>query len=426
MRIVHAVDGYPPVPGGMEHAVETLAVAQSRAGHDVTVLSLGHPDLPTSGVRDGVRLERVESRLGRLLRRASSDSNHLFHPTVPDPGVVSRLREVVAETGADVLHAHGWLVASAVATPLPSRTVLVHTLHDYGLVCATKTFMPDQRLDVLCEGPSLRRCLPCAAGFYGWPKGALLVGGLRSQAARQARIDLFLPTSEAVARAVLPDVGPDRCVVVPGAVADERLDAAARAQPRPTWVPSGDYLLFVGQLGEHKGIGLLAQAQTMMRADVPLVVVGAARADTPHLPGTASRPVVLAGQRSPDEVLVAQQAAAVCVVPSRWAEPFGLVAVEALATGTPVVASAIGGLCDIVTPETGVLVAPGDAAALAVALDTLLEDPVRRAALARAGAARAREFAASAVARRVVAAYQVARDAKVAASAGGTGTGESF
>lgn len=82
--------------------------------------------------------------------------------------------------------------------------------------------------------------------------------------------------------------------------------------------------------------------------------------------------------------------AAVCAVPSVWEEPFGLVAVEALAAGRPVVASRTGGLARIVADgETGLLVPPGDAGALADALARLLDDPALRARLGAAGRAHA-------------------------------------
>ncbi|GAA1893502.1 hypothetical protein GCM10009814_24030 [Lapillicoccus jejuensis] len=408
MRIVHAVDGYPPVPGGMEQAVEALAVAQVRAGHDVTVVSLAGPGLPAVEERDGVRVERVATRLGAVVDRFAADPTHRFHPTVPDPGVVRHLAATVRRTGADVLHAHGWVLASATRVELPPRTLLAHTLHDYGLRCATRTLVPRRRLDVVCPGPRADRCLPCAAGFYGVAKGTALVAGLAAGARARRRVGLFLPISDAVA-ATLPPLAPGQHVaVVPSAVADDALDAAAAA-PRPGWLPDGDVVLFAGQLGEHKGVGLLARAHAAMRAPVPLVLVGAARADTPVTPGSADRPVVRVGPRPHAQVLGAMRAAAVVAVPSRWAEPLGLVAVEAMAAGTPVVASDLGGLADVVTAGTGLLVAPGDPVALAAALDGLLADPDRRRALGAAGPARARDFAASRVARRVLAAYDAAR-----------------
>jgi glycosyltransferase involved in cell wall biosynthesis len=124
------------------------------------------------------------------------------------------------------------------------------------------------------------------------------------------------------------------------------------------------------------------------------------------LAGTAERRVVTPGLVPHDQVTASFTAAAVAVVPSRWAEPFGLVAVEAMAAATPVVASDVGGLADIVVPGvTGLRVPPGDPVALAGALDGLLADPGLRIRMGRAGRARAQRYTAGAVVPRVIEAY---------------------
>src|SRR5438309_748689 len=88
----------------------------------------------------------------------------------------------------------------------------------------------------------------------------------------------------------------------------------------------------------------------------------------------------------------------VAVVPSRWPEPFGRVALEAMGAGCPVVASAVGGLADLVVDgTTGILVPPGDVAALGAAIQQLLADPGRRKGMGNAGRRRAAEFTASVV-----------------------------
>ena len=94
-----------------------------------------------------------------------------------------------------------------------------------------------------------------------------------------------------------------------------------------------------------------------------------------------------------DEALGYYAEASIVAVPSIWEEPFGLVAVEAMAAGRPVVASAVGGLRDsVVDGVTGVLVPPDDPEALARALDTLLDDPARCAAMGTAGRARVEQY----------------------------------
>jgi glycogen(starch) synthase len=79
---------------------------------------------------------------------------------------------------------------------------------------------------------------------------------------------------------------------------------------------------------------------------------------------------------SPDRVLELMNKATLVIVPSRWPEPFGLVALEAAMMGRPVVASAVGGLPEIVEHGvSGLLVPPNDHEALAAAVDKILRDP---------------------------------------------------
>lgn len=81
-----------------------------------------------------------------------------------------------------------------------------------------------------------------------------------------------------------------------------------------------------------------------------------------------------------------------CVVPSVWAEAFGLAALEPAARGVPVVATRTGGIPEVVTHgETGLLVPPGDTGALADAMERLLTDPELRASMGRRGRQRAEE-----------------------------------
>jgi glycosyltransferase involved in cell wall biosynthesis len=108
------------------------------------------------------------------------------------------------------------------------------------------------------------------------------------------------------------------------------------------------------------------------------------------------------GQLPHEEVVALFRSARAVVVPSVWSDPCPTVVLEAMAAGRPVVGAASGGIVDMVVDgRTGLLVPPGDVAALAGAIGSLLAEPDTALAYGVAGRDRAREFTVSAVAPRI-------------------------
>jgi glycosyltransferase involved in cell wall biosynthesis len=380
-------DLYSPVIGGLENHVQSVSLELAGRGWDVSIATLAHPDAPSQEIDRGVRIHRLEG-WSRLLARFYEKREWSFHPTLPDPGLARQLHELVDDERPDILHAHNWAIYSALA--LTRRPCVVMNLHDYGLVCAKRTLM---RNGAFCSGPRLAKCLRCAGGHYGVPKGIGLTGGLFASRALHGRVDRFVAASTAVARASRRWTAGRPIDIVPSCVPDDR-EEVARAGARPSFLPPEDgYIMFVGALGRHKGLHVLLDAYRALPERPPLVVVGTPQPDTP----TFDADVTVALNVPNSEVMAAWARASVAVVPSVWPEPFGLVAVEAMLAGRPVVASEVGGLADIVTRDTGVLVPPGDTAALTAALASLLADPDRRRELGERARARARRFTASRV-----------------------------
>jgi glycosyltransferase involved in cell wall biosynthesis len=178
------------------------------------------------------------------------------------------------------------------------------------------------------------------------------------------------------------------------------LDELARRAPRPDWLPRRPYLLFVGALGPHKGVDVLFAAYRRLvagwRGSEPppdLVCIGTARPDTPEVPhGVRIRHDVPHPQ-----VMAAWHGAAIGIVPSIM-EAMGQVAVEALLARTPLIASATGGLADMIRDgESGLLVPPGDAVALHAAILRLLTEPGLAERLRTAGHRRGLDYTAARV-----------------------------
>lgn len=161
---------------------------------------------------------------------------------------------------------------------------------------------------------------------------------------------------------------------------------AFRARHR---LPEGPLVLYAGRLVAAKGIEVLIDAWPRVGTDATLVVAGDGplRESLGKVPGTR-----ILGSLARDELPVAYAAAALVVVPSiptpRWREPWGLVCNEAMHQGRAVIATsavgaAAGGL--VRDDETGCVIAPGDADALAAAIERLLADPELRQRLGAAG-----------------------------------------
>ena len=208
----------------------------------------------------------------------------------------------------------------------------------------------------------------------------------------------------AVSQAVRDHIGqvtghPDKVEVIPNVV-DGTVFAPAAGQQR---VPG--QILFVGIVRHAKGVDVLLEALRELRQQRPAVqlkVVGdpfyrAYQQEAERLGRLAEKLGVadcvdVVGRKSPAETAQLMSESQVVVLPSRR-ESFGTVLIEALACGTPVVATRCGGPEDVVTPAVGRLVTPDDATALAAAIAGVLDTPqtyapdaLRRYALAQFGA----------------------------------------
>ncbi|MBD2326434.1 glycosyltransferase family 1 protein [Alkalinema sp. FACHB-956] len=200
--------------------------------------------------------------------------------------------------------------------------------------------------------------------------------------------------------------------IIPCGTDIERFHRQSKADARHQlgFGPQESIVLYVGRFDPRKGIETLVRAFAQSQAQLSpteanqrkLVIVGGS--DPHHIDGQercrieqliqelgiADR-TVFAGQIGHDRLPLYYTSADVCVIPSHY-EPFGLVAVEAMACGTPVVASDVGGLKFTVIPEeTGLLVPPQDVDGFAHAIDRLLTDDLWTQKLRRQAAARVQQ-----------------------------------
>jgi glycosyltransferase involved in cell wall biosynthesis len=393
LTILQVTDLFDPFIGGLEQHVKSLSRELAGRGHEVTVATALIPGSSPADVVDGVAVRRIAGWSHRLLSSWYDRPEAAFHPPVPDPGVVRALKRLIAELRPDVIQAQGWMSCSAMALAGKSSARLVVTLHDYSLVCARKTLLRAGAEP--CPGPQLSSCLRCAPGQYGVVKGTAIVLGLRIARSLNKHVDSWIAISQPVLDASRAAIPGDRDIKIIPPASDYSMSAAGR----PAWLPPEDgYFMFVGALGRHKGLDWLLETYERGAFDCPLVVIGTPRSDTPH---SWPRGVIVRTEVPHDEVMLAWRHAGIGLMPSLWPEPFGLVAVEAMHSGLPVIASRVGGLPDIVADGlTGLLIEPGNTTELMNAMRQLQNSSAMRLEMGRAAAVRAGYFATESVASR--------------------------
>lgn len=374
---------YPPIIGGEERHVKNLAAALSKRGHEVSIATLSNTADPSVSVEDGVKVYRLQGTLQKLAG-LFSESERRHVPPFPDPGLVRGLRRVVTETRPEVVHAHNWLLHSFLPLKLWSGARLVVTLHDLSLVCAKKSMMND---GAVCSGPELLKCYHCAARHYGVAKGGVTAtANWLSSLVERRLVDKFLTVSKAIAAGnKLQEYGVSYDVV-PNFVPDDIATLSAEIDPRLSQLPSEPYMLFVGDLRPFKGTLVLLEAYQRLRNAPPLVMIGR---KCPEMPDILPANIHIFESWPHAAVMHAWSRSLVGLVPSILPEACATVVMECMGMGKPLVATRIGGTPDLVEEgSTAILVPPGDANALADAMQRLIDDPELRQRMASAALAR--------------------------------------
>ena len=384
--------------------MRSLAHSLVRRGHQVTVATLAGKDLPDETDDDGVRVRRLRSVSQRMPWLFSSPERP-WAPPVPDPAITWQLRKLIVADPPDVVHGHDWLARSFMPLRRWSArkfgTRFVSSLHYYTISCAKKNLMRTERIDSglsesPCSGPGVIKCLACASRHYGIATGVFTATANSLGALTERRgAAKIIAVSAAVARGNGLEPDGTKVVVVPNFLPETNPATSNGISSLTSLLPKEDFIVFVGDLRPMKGLDVLLEAYDGLPESVPLILIGKSWPDTP----TVLAHGVTVHDRWPNAaVLEAFRRSSIAVVPSVWAEPFGIVVIEAMAGGTPVVASNVGGIPEIVQDGvSGLLVPPRDATALRQALAELIADPARRRVMGEAALRRSQDFTAATV-----------------------------
>ena len=346
-------------PGGVQVHVRQLAAELRTRGHRTTILAPGSRPSEDAGVRIAGRPVRVPYR-GTVA------------PISFSPGAWRRIRSAMRSFDPDLIHAH---------EPLTPSTSMLAVLAAEAPVVATFHASLDRSRLMELAGPALRQ-----------------VSG---------RIDAAVAVSDAAASFVR------RVVRGPLEIVPNGVDVRAFSDPgRPVeGLPAGPKILWVNRLDPQKGFEMMLRAFEQIASEVGevhLLVAGDGRDRVllRSLPGDLRSRILRLGTVAHEALPRYHAAADVFVSPATGQESFGIVLVEAMAAGVPVVASDIEGYREVVRDGIdGLLAPPNDPNALAAAIRRVLSEPELAAALKAAGRSRAQAFSWQAVAPRLEAVY---------------------
>jgi len=350
-------------PGGVKAHVRDQALALQRLGHEVSVLA------PVDD--DQYPLEPFIVDGGKPV---SVPYNGSVAKVNFGPVSAARVRRWIKEGDFDVLHVHE--PASPTLSVLAcwaARGPIVATWHS-----------------------SQTRSRALSAAYY------LMQTAMEKISARIA-------VSEAARQTLVKHLGGD-AVLIPNGVTCSDFEGA---QPLPGYPRQGPTIFFIGRIDEpRKGLEILLSAMPAIIAqhpDIELLVAGPGdQAEaTDGLPDEVAGHVRFLGLVSDADKVAAFASSDVYVAPNTGGESFGIVLLEAMAAGTPVVASDLEAFARVLDDgRAGAMFTSEDAASLARTVNEVLDDPQRREAMRAAGHTRARQFDWEVVAREIEGVYQ--------------------
>lgn len=377
MKVTFFTREYPPhVYGGAGVHVKNLSRELATMA-DVEVRCFGEQQQ---------RGDHLEVKGYQAWSRMWEGDDKRFNPTL---GTLSTNLSMVRERiDADLVHSHTWYGAMA--------GFMAKVLYDVPFVATVHSLEPLR--------PWKEEQLGRSYHLTSWVEKVALESADRviavSKSSRQEILDLF-------------SVRPERVVVIHNGIDLDVWRHVEGGATRKAFEIEGDYILFVGRTSRQKGMVHLIEAMKHVDAGVRLVCCTSAP-DTPEIEAEIAARIAEEPRCTwintllrEDQYIELYSQAAVFCCPSVY-EPFGIINLEAMACGRPVVASAVGGIPEVVVPEeTGLLVPPGDPRALAEALNRLLRDRELARRMGRAGRKRVEEhFSWTSIARKTLDMYQ--------------------
>jgi phosphatidylinositol alpha-mannosyltransferase len=325
MRILQVSDSYYPDPGGVSEVLYHLTKALRNRGNEVHILTGGYPD---------AKKEKGVTRLGKRisLRANKSEINWTF-----SPGLFPKVKRFISNNSFDIIHTHGPFAPNmSFLALLYSDAVNVATFHT------------------------------SFSGFNYYKLSKLLFTPVSK------KIDGSICVSKHALKEIYPHFPKGNYKIIPNGVDTSRFSPDGK---RLKEFSGKKIILFLGRLDPRKGLPVLLEAFPLIKKEIPDAILLVAGKGVPpeNIPEDLKESIIFKGLIPNEMVPVYYRSADLYCSPALYGETFGIVLLEAMACGTPVIASDIDGYREVM-PEKEMLFERGNPESLADKAISILKD----------------------------------------------------
>lgn len=371
MNLALIASSFYPHLGGVEEVVRQLALDHKQHGVNPIVLTNHFPtSLPQFEEVEGIPVYRLPFRLPDYLNRGALTKSWVRFQ-MGKSAVQKATREILERHNTELMQIH------CVTSSAPYALRAAHELKLPVIVSAHGELTMDAQ-QVFQRSPAMQRAL----------RDSLSAADFITACSHQTLEELEKWWDSSLA-------GRSE-VTYSGVFWDDFNDDDQRCAPLPELKSPRPYVLGIGRMVPQKGFDVLLRAFALAELpglDLVLVGEGGERENLENLARElgVEKKVCFFGRAERRQVIALFKGCEFFVLPSRM-EPMGIVNLEAMSAGKAVIASRVGGVPELVTPNTGILVPAENASALAEAMRNLADDTQGREKMGRAGRARAEQF----------------------------------
>lgn len=369
--------------GGGEINLELLATVLVKKGVEVFVLTSYHPGLEKCEKKDGVFIYR-KIKTGK---KPSSAFENVKRSLIFPKSMVKEVKLILKQEKIDAIHFIG---TSIIAAPKLQKynIPLFATIESYPTLCpkGDRIFHGKKECTIKCSFTEFLSCQQDSAEIGKMKNGWYLKYNAPALAYvyhYYTTLNESLPYCNLIAiseyvQALLQQQGYES-IVIPNAIDVKKFNIKNKKTDQKTRI------LYLGSLIKSKGVHILADAVHGLDCEADFYGEGVLKEELGQKIQQHQLPITLHGQVSYAEIPSLYAQTDIVVFPSLWPEPFGRIAIEAMAAGKPVIGSAIGGIKEIITEGTGILVDPGNVKQLREAITMLMHNPKLREEMGKKG-----------------------------------------